>query len=699
MRNQTGILLAKLLCMFLSISLIFSSCKKEGDEVPEEPEVIIPETTKVISEESWQENIIAVDSLDWTLRFEESIGQEYDLEAGDIIISAEGEGLLRKITSIEKDGDKLIIETTQAALAEAVEKGSFEFSEELQYPEKDLKIEYLREGVELSKVETREGEDVQFTLSVDVPVHEHVSITGELGINPAISGKSEIVKYELKYLEFNFDIEEQLDLVTEITLASLELEKEVPLAKITFPTITVMMGPVPVTLTPVFTVKVGVNIGVSSTVTSGVTQDLEILTSVVYENGDWSTSYELDKGFDNIPPALNNTAEAKAYIKPQLDVKIYGIISPNVSTPLYGLLEAELGASPWWSLYAGLSADVGVKVKVLVFTLADFNANIFDLQYLIAEASGSNTNPIPVFTVEPESGDVETVFEFDGSDSYDNEDPTEDLMVRWDFDGDGNWDTDWDHNKITEHQYSFPGNFAAKMEVKDTEGLVNSKTHAVNVAGEYGMPCPGTPTVTDADGNVYNTVLIGEQCWMKENLNVGVMINEEEDPEENGIIEKYCLDNDMENCDQYGGYYMWWEMMQYTDEEGVQGICPDGWHIPTDEEWKVLEGTVDSVYGVGDPEWDIKGYNGYNAGFNLKSKTGWEDDGNGSDAYGFTVLPAGVFYSSFLHEKREAYVWSSTRTWGNSAWYYHFIGNLGKVGHRISNIDTHGSFSVRCLKD
>ena len=75
---------------------------------------------------------------------------------------------------------------------------------------------------------------------------------------------------------------------------------------------------------------------------------------------------------------------------------------------------------------------------------------------------------------------------------------------------------------------------------------------------------------------------------------------------DNGTMEKYCYNNEPDSCTKYGGLYQWDEMMQYTTQQGVQGICPPGWHLPTDEEWKVLEGAVDSQYGIGDPEWDIK---------------------------------------------------------------------------------------------
>jgi uncharacterized protein (TIGR02145 family) len=113
------------------------------------------------------------------------------------------------------------------------------------------------------------------------------------------------------------------------------------------------------------------------------------------------------------------------------------------------------------------------------------------------------------------------------------------------------------------------------------------------------IPCPGMPTV-EYEGQVYNTIQIFSQCWLKENLNVGMMIPEAKDQSNNGIIEKYCYNNEPDSCAKYGGLYRWDEMMQYTTQQGTQGICPPGWHLPTDEEWKVLEGAVDSQYGIGD---------------------------------------------------------------------------------------------------
>lgn len=105
--------------------------------------------------------------------------------------------------------------------------------------------------------------------------------------------------------------------------------------------------------------------------------------------------------------------------------------------------------------------------------------------------------------------------------------------------------------------------------------------------------CPGLPTVT-YEGKTYHTVLIGDQCWIKENLDVGTMILGAQEQTDNGIIEKYCYADDPNNCDTYGGLYQWNEAIQYVTNEGMQGICPPGWHIPTYEELQTLKSTVDN---------------------------------------------------------------------------------------------------------
>jgi uncharacterized protein (TIGR02145 family) len=212
------------------------------------------------------------------------------------------------------------------------------------------------------------------------------------------------------------------------------------------------------------------------------------------------------------------------------------------------------------------------------------------------------------------------------------------------------------------------------------------------------IPCPGTPTVT-YEGQVYNTIQIFSQCWLKENLNVGTMINGSQNQTNNSIKEKYCYDNNPDSCTKYGGLYQWDEMMQYTTQQGVQGICPPGWHLPRDEEWKVLEGAVDSQYGIGDPEWDIAyDYRGFDAGTNLKTTSGWYYEGNGTDLFGFSGLQGGrrLIDGFFDFVGSFGFWWTSLEydflAWGRNL-HYHFP----EVGRYLDYKES--GFSVRCLRD
>ena len=213
----------------------------------------------------------------------------------------------------------------------------------------------------------------------------------------------------------------------------------------------------------------------------------------------------------------------------------------------------------------------------------------------------------------------------------------------------------------------------------------------------YNIPCPETPFVVY--DKIYNTVQIFSQCWIKENLDVGTMIQAGLESGNNGIIEKFCYENNPINCIIYGGLYDWEELMQYSNNQGVQGICPTGWHIPTDEEWKILEGTVDSQYGIGHPIWDNRLARGYNAGANLKTTEGWQNDGNGTDIFGFSALPGGYYImsSSFYEIGFLGSFWTSTTRGMMNAWGRYMESQQPNIERYDQNKEE--GYSVRCLKD
>jgi len=221
-------------------------------------------------------------------------------------------------------------------------------------------------------------------------------------------------------------------------------------------------------------------------------------------------------------------------------------------------------------------------------------------------------------------------------------------------------------------------------------------TCTFDITVEPGFICGGI-IYDDRDGQSYNTVQLGTQCWMAENLNIGFSLGGGNQTD-NSIIEKTCWYYEESNCNTHGGLYQWNEMMQYVTTEGVQGICPHGWYLPTDDQWKVLEGNADTQFGVGDPEWDDFGGRGYDAGKRLKATTGWLEN-TGTDIFGFSAIPGGVRTTTQGFEG-----WGTTAQWWTTTEYdtekvwNRFIGHDNDKVYRQYNVKEN-FYSVRCLRD
>ena len=227
----------------------------------------------------------------------------------------------------------------------------------------------------------------------------------------------------------------------------------------------------------------------------------------------------------------------------------------------------------------------------------------------------------------------------------------------------------------------------------DWENINGGRTCGLDkecVSGECvstGFVC-GTSQITDSENNTYDTVLIGSQCWLKQNLKIGTKLASGSTmPADNGIIEKWCYDNSDANCAAYGGLYSWDEAMQYSTTEGAQGICPAGWHIPTDAEQYTLENYLKDVGQTCDASrvgWDCA-----TAGAKLKTI---------GSSPNFDGRLAGLRNTdgSFHYLGTGAYFWSSSQS-GSSAWY-RGLGSSYATVYRLLASKAYG-FSVRCLKD
>lgn len=201
-------------------------------------------------------------------------------------------------------------------------------------------------------------------------------------------------------------------------------------------------------------------------------------------------------------------------------------------------------------------------------------------------------------------------------------------------------------------------------------------------SGGSSFTCGSSFTDT-RDNKTYGTVQIGNQCWMSENLNYTPSSGN-----------SWCYQLNPAKCVTYGRLYDWDvaanSTSSNTNPSGVKGICPTGWHLPSDAEWKELEMGL----GMSQADADATGYRGTNEGDQLKTSS-W----GGNNSTGFTALPGGSRFNSgvnFYNDGVGGFWWSSTES-SNMAWRRDIALIQGEIRRVTSDKDS--GFSVRCIKD
>lgn len=223
--------------------------------------------------------------------------------------------------------------------------------------------------------------------------------------------------------------------------------------------------------------------------------------------------------------------------------------------------------------------------------------------------------------------------------------------------------------------------------------------------------CPGmTFPLTDYDGNVYSTVLIGTQCWMKENLrsshysdgtaiSQGVAVSQT-------TPYRYRPDNNSMNVATHGYLYNWRAVMRNSPSSnsipsGVQGVCPTGWHVPSEAEWVQLTDYLSS-----NSQYFCEN-DSANIAKSLACTSGWQsniyscsvgENQSTNNASGFSARPSGYYTGPYNGFGSAAFFWTTTdEPQTAKAWYFSLFYGLPTVGHDSNNKAT--AFSVRCLRN
>lgn len=282
------------------------------------------------------------------------------------------------------------------------------------------------------------------------------------------------------------------------------------------------------------------------------------------------------------------------------------------------------------------------------------------------------------------------------------------------------WSTSWNPTIDDDKTFDGTGTGSFRSALLGLSPLTRYyvRAYATNAVGTaYGSNVSFTTTwdnskVTDIDGNEYGTVQIGKQIWMTENLKTTryhdgadiLLVDNDSEwetmPETAGA---YCwYDNNPANKHTYGALYNYAAVMNgeaSSDENpsGIQGVCPVGWHIPSDSEWMEMEMVLGMDPGVTD---DI-GWRGYDEGGKLKAvSTLWVDPNVGAtNESGFFALPGGWRHDwgLFTDIGKYAVFWTTTEYTSTEAWHRNLLNNYQEVYRNF--YDKRGGFSVRCLRD
>jgi uncharacterized protein (TIGR02145 family) len=374
---------------------------------------------------------------------------------------------------------------------------------------------------------------------------------------------------------------------------------------------------------------------------------------------------------------------------------LYGVAGPRASVGVVTSVAGKV-ASPSldWDLKADawIQAKAGAEAKIFGKSLTDFPDKVWDSPKLtyrkpdkIQRTSGDNQtgqelttlpSPIKVRILDSKGGPVSDVpVYFNVKTGGGSVNPTSILT-----DQNGYAETSW---KLGPKQVAIQF-MEASAKYGDLASINTSPVEFAATVGE--STCPAT--VTDIDGNVYCTLQIGTQTWMKENLKTSkyrdgsaIPTGLSDNAWQNATAGAYAVyDNNPANNTLYGKLYNWYAVAD------SRNLCPAGWHVPTDADWTTL-----TDYLGGDTI----------AGGKMKAVTLWNaPNTNATNISGFSGLPGGFRYDGGAYGDIGNYGvwWSSTELSSTEAWSRYLYYDNGNSTRDNDFFKTFG-FSVRCLRD
>lgn len=410
----------------LGLAFLLSACSSSGDATPEPvqtPGVVVKSDVRVLgasAREALQEFALDLESGRGSLRFQLGDPAVSALEIGQIVVTepvigVAPHGFLQRIVEKREEGGQVVFTTTQATLEEVFEEAVIDYFQTLTADDV-VSTSAHYEGIrfELPEVSHLGGsKKAKYEFSVDFDkvlidldgdhetVDDQLRLDGKFNFNAGAEAKIDIGWTGLNHFKFLLHVGEEADVKLSGSLQK-AFEEKVEVARYSFGTFTIMVGPVPV----VFAVDMELSVGASGQLEAHLVveaaQSAEVKLGAEYKGGKWSNLSGFDSKFDFPTPEITAKASARGFVKPQLGISIYGLAGPYAFAEAFLEADAEYKRDPFWRIEAGLDFGLGFAVDLpVVGKVADWN----DKYEAYRKKLGDSPNEKPTLELlSPEDG-------------------------------------------------------------------------------------------------------------------------------------------------------------------------------------------------------------------------------------------------------------------------------------------------------
>ncbi len=463
-----------LVLIILFLFLSFYSCKGDiGSNliVPPPPpppptkEVVVKKNLKVLNSTS-KSKVYSVTPN--SISFSGGNSEIDSLKVGDYLFSTPTEkapiGFMRKIIGIKKVGNTnswITFSTTYAPLSEVVESGSLKFNRRIfSYTKSKTFVIFDLDGNTSTK-EDQTYATANFSFSGDLSGNFSFDVNPSFDLNLILSGNlsSELVSK----IQKNFN-------------------KKFPIHKLTFPAIVAFATP-PIVVVPHIEVYLKIEGKVSGNFKTGFSDKVNLTFKSSYHD-QLTFSKDFRNNFSKKETVLYFDGKVKIKLGIEGSFIINEVVGPSLGFEPYGEADVSTTRNPAWILYAGVDGTYGIRTGWFSFGLIpEKNWTYYIARKEIARSILlENKPPTAIINISPSSGiTTSTEVRFSNLSSIDDKTPPSKLVGRWDFDGNGTWDTDYKSLGYSYHTYSQPGTYSSRLEVKDEGGLTGTATKNILV--------------------------------------------------------------------------------------------------------------------------------------------------------------------------------------------------------------------------